>query len=200
MANSNRPSGLSPVQYINGSPWNGQARTYFIASGDTNAYAIGDPVASSGSADANGVPGVTIATGGSGNALRGVVVSAGGLQDGGPHADPTNLNTIVVPATKTKAYYVMVADDPRILFEAQEDSDTNNIAASMVGLNIDLISAANNGYISGWQLDSSSSNSGSTRQMRLWGLVRRPDNAIGQYAKWLVSINNHELLAGVAGV
>ena len=56
MANTNKPMGLSPVQYLNGSPWNGQARQYYIPSANTSAFAIGDPVASSASADANGVP------------------------------------------------------------------------------------------------------------------------------------------------
>ena len=81
MANANRPSGLAPVQYLNGAPWNGQGRVYSIPeTDDTNPFAIGDPVASNGDADTNGIPGIALATGGTGNLIRGVVVGVGVLQ------------------------------------------------------------------------------------------------------------------------
>ncbi len=198
MANVNQPKGLWPTQYLNGAPWNGQARLYFIASTDANAYAIGDPVASSGSADTNGVPGVTLATAGAGNAVRGVIVGCGTTE--GLMADPNNLNTTVIPATKSQNYYVMVADDPNILFEAQEVGTGTALTAAEVGLNANLLAGANNGYQSGWQIDNSGEGTGATLQVRLMGLVRRQQNAFGAYAKWLVKINNHELAAGTAGV
>lgn len=198
MPNANRPSGLSPVQFLTGATWNGQARTYFIASTDTNAFAIGDPVASSGSADSNGVPGITLATAGTGNPIRGVIVGLGTEES--LMADPDNLNTTVVPATKTKAYYALVADDPGIIFEAQEIGTGTALTAAEVGLNANLVAGANNGYLSGWQIDNSGEGAGSTLQVRLLGLARRQDNAFGQYAKWLVKINNHELAAGTAGI
>lgn len=198
MANANKPMGLSPVQYLSGAPWNGQARVYYIASTDTNAFAIGDPVASSGSADSNGVPGITLATAGSGNAIRGVVVGLGTKES--LMADPNNLNTTVAPATKTQAYYALVADDPNIIFEVQEIGTGTALTAAEVGLNANLASGTNNGYASGWQVDNSGEGVGATLQVRLLGLARRQDNAFGQYAKWLVKINNHELAAGTAGV
>lgn len=198
MANVNQPKGLWPTQYLNGAPWNGQARLYFIASTDANAYAIGDPVASSGSADTNGVPGVTLATAGAGNAVRGVIVGCGTAE--GLMADPNNLNTTVIPATKSQNYYVMVADDPNILFEAQEVGTGTALTAAEVGLNANLLAGTNNGYQSGWQIDNSGEGTGATLQVRLMGLVRRQQNAFGAYAKWLVKINNHELAAGTAGV
>jgi len=201
MANTNAPSGLAPVQYLNGSPWNGQARRYYIAQNDVNAYAIGDPVkTASGGGDARGVAGVTLATAGTGNAVRGVIVSAGGLQYGGPSANPGNLDTTVIPATKLQAYYVMVADDPNILFEAQEDSDGGAMTTEDVGENINLVAGTNSGYLSGWMLDSSSAATGATLQCKVMQMVQRADNEIGTYAKWLVKINNHELAAGTAGV
>lgn len=203
MANSNRPSGLSPVQYLNGTPWNGQAREYFIASGDTNAYSIGDPVDLSGSADAFGVPGITLALPGNNtgvNKILGAIVSAGGVQRGGPYADPSNLNTTVVPATKTKGYYVAVADDPNILFEMQEGGTNPALAAAQVGLNIDLASGANSGYLSGWQIDNAVTSTSANFQMNLFGLIQKADNAFGQYAKWLVKINLHRRAASVSGL
>lgn len=201
MANRNAPFGLSPFGYLNGSPWNGQARMYCIPSTDsTNAYAIGDPVVLAGSADAKGIPTVTLATAGYGNAITGVIVGAGGIVYGGPGANPNNLNTTVVPVTKAQNYYVLVADDPNILFMAQEDSVGNNLAATDVGSNIDLVAGTNSGYLSGWMIDSSTANTGSTRQLQLMQFVQTPDNAIGTYGRWVVRINNHSYRAGVAGV
>jgi nucleoside-diphosphate-sugar epimerase len=40
MANVSKISGLAPVGYLTGSPWNGKIRTYFIPSTDTNNYAL----------------------------------------------------------------------------------------------------------------------------------------------------------------
>ena len=72
--------------------------------------------------------------------------------------------------------------------------------AAASGLNANLVAGANNGFLSGWQLDSNTAASGATLQLRLWGLARRADNAFGASAKWLVTINNHELAIPSAGV
>lgn len=200
MANPNKPAGLIPVQYLGGSPWNGQARTYYIPSTDANAYAIGDPVKSlAAGGDANGVPGVTIAVAGASNAIRGVIVGIGAYET--LMADPNNLNSIVIPATKLHAYYVMVVDDPGVIFEVQEaDATGSPLTTANCGNNINLLAGANNGYVSGWQLDNNSVANTATFQMRLWGLSRRADNAFGAQAKWLCTINQHELALGTAGV
>lgn len=198
MANPNKPAGLVPVQYLNGSPWSGQARTYYIAQADTNAYAIGDPVASSGSGDSNGVAGVTLATAGTGNAVRGAIVGVGTKES--LMADPNNLNTLIIPATKTQPYYVMVVDDPNVIFSIQEGNTTTYLTAADIGSNANLFSGANNGYVSGWTLNNSGLATTATLQLRILGLQRTIDNTFGQYAKWLVKINNHELAAGTAGV
>ena len=200
MANTNAPMGLAPKEYLDGTPWNGAVHQYVILSADGNAYAIGDPVTLGGSGDDNGVPNVTLATAGTGNVVTGVIVGAGGITYGGPSADPTNLNTTVIPATKTKNYYVLVCDDPNVLFEVQEDSVGNNLAKTDLGNNFNLVSGTNSGYLSGWMLDSSSAAVTATLQLKLVRLVQRKDNAIGQYAKWLVKINNHTFGAGVAGL
>lgn len=198
MANVNKPTGLSPVKHLLGASMVGQGNIYYIASTDNNAFAIGDPVASSGSADTNGVPGITLATAGSGNAIRGVVVGLGRYET--LLANPANLDSIVVPATKTNAYYALVIDDPYVIFQVQEIGTGTPLTADEVGLNANLSAGANNGYVSGWLLDNSGEGSGATLQVKLLGLARKGDNAFGAYAKWLVTINNHELKAGVAGV
>lgn len=203
MANVNQPQGLAPVQYLNGSPWNGGGRVYCIPdTDDTNAYAIGDPVVLAGSADAQGVPTITLATAGTGNAVLGAIVSgAGALSYGSQYGVPAD-SPIVIPATKTRSYYVLVADDPNIIFMAQEEATGSAFTAAEVGLNANLVSGTNNGYISGWQIDRTTPGTGSTLQLKLMRLAQMPGgiNAFGDYAKWLVLINNHVFRSGVTGI
>ena len=200
MANANRPAGLVPLEYLDGSPWNGKARMYHIVSTDPNAFAIGDPVVMSGTGDSAGVAGVTLATAGFGNAVLGPIVGAAGAVYGGPGAVPGSLETTVVPATKTRSYYVLVADDPNLVYSIQEGGAGAALTAASIGINMDLVSGVNNGYQSGWLLDNASGNTGSTRQLQLLGLVQTADNAFGTYAKWKVRINYHQYTAGQAGV
>ena len=201
MPNINKPSGFTPVGYLNGAPWNGQARLYSIAASYGTALYIGDPVISSGTADANGVPGIAI--GATTGALRGVIVGLGVSE--GLMADPTNLDRMYRPASDSRVWYAMVADDPNIIFEVQEESNGTQLAATEVGLNTVSKSGTGNGYVSGWMIPSATGatpNTTATLQLRLLGLARRPDNAFGAYAKWLVQINVHELAhgTGAAGV
>lgn len=196
MANANKPCGLKPVSHLLGIPWSGGCHVYYIASTDNNAFAIGDPVASSGSADGNGVPGVTL--GAAGAPLRGAIVGFGRYEN--LMADPNSLDTNIIPATKTHAYYAMVADDPFIIFEAQEIGTGTQFTAAEVGLNANLVAGANNGFVSGWLINNSGEAVTATLNVRLLGLARRPDNAYGAYAKWLVMINDHELKVGSLGL
>ena len=203
MANTFTPSGLSVVSYLDGSQWNGQARVYFIASTDTSVYAIGDPVASDGTtgADANGVAAVKLATAGTGNALRGVIVDMGGTVYGGPGGDPAApFASAVIPATKTKNYYVKVVDDPSVIFEIQEINTGTFIPITDVGLNFNLKSGTNNGFVSGWTLDNTGQGTGATLQVKILQLVQRLDSAPGLSQKWLVKINNHEFSGGTTGI
>ena len=199
MANANKPAGLQPVQYRNGNPWSGQARTYWIPQTDTNSYAIGDPVTMlAAGGDTNGVPGCVLATAGTGNVILGAIVGLGRYEAG--MFDPSNLDRIIVPATKTYAYYAMVADDPDILFEVQEGNSATYLTAGAVNLNANLYAGVNNGYVSGWTVDNTSTGTATGLQLKLLGLTRKTDNSFGQYAKWLVGINNHIFSGGTAGV
>jgi len=195
MANTNRPSGFSPVQYLSGASWNGQARLYSIAASYGTALAIGDPVISSGTADTNGVPGIAIAN--TTGAVRGVIVGLGKYE--GLIANPSNLDLIYRPASDAAVWYAMVADDPNLIFEVQEESNGTQIAATEIGLNTIMKSGTNNGYISGWMLPSASAQTPATTatlNIRLLGLVRRTGNAFGAYAKHLIKFNVHELGTG----
>ena len=197
MANANRAAGLIPVNYLNGARWNGQANIYYIPQSDTNAYAVGDPLATAvGSADLNGVSAVTLATAGTGQPVRGVLVGVGTGE--GMMANPQNLNQIFVPATKTRPYYVMVVDDPNVIFEIQ--ANDNHYGQADIGNNCNLLAGVNNGYTSGWQIDDSVASTGYTSagQLRLLGTSRRLANVLGQsHCAFLVLLRTHEL--GSAG-
>jgi hypothetical protein len=197
MANANRASGFTPLKYLNGSPWNGQANLYSIAASYGTELAIGDPVISSGTADVNGIPG--IALGAATGALRGVIVGLGKYP--GLIANPSNLDTTKRPASDPAVWYALVVDDPNVLFGIQEESNGTALAATEVGLNTVPLLAAAGTYASGWLLRSASGatpNTTATLQLKLMGLQQMPagTNAFGAYAKWVVKINVHELGTG----
>lgn len=203
MPNVNKPSGFTPVQYLNGAQWNGQARLYSIAASYGTALYIGDPVISSGTADTNGVPGVVLAA--ATGAVRGVIVGLGVAE--GLIADPTNLDRTYRPASDPRVWYAMVADDPNLIFEVQEESNGTAIAATEIGLNTISKVGTGNGYVSGWMIPSvtgATPATTATLQVRLMGLARYPAgaNTFGAYAKHLVMFNVHELAhgTGAAGV
>lgn len=197
MANAIRPSGLWPVKNLNGAPWNGQANVYYIAAADTNAYAIGDPVVSSGNGDSNGVPGITLAA--ATGAIRGVIVGIGTAES--LIANPHNLDVTIRPSgAQAIAYYALVVDDPNTIFSVQEPGTGTALTSAAIGFNVNLVVGTNNGYISGWTINNTGAATTSTLQMKLLGLARTQNNAFGNGATWLTLINNHELKAGTAGV
>lgn len=201
MANTNKPSGLAPVQYMNAAPWTGGGQVYCIPSTDsTLVYAVGDPVVLAGSADSNGIPTITLATAGSTNVVLGAIVSGAGADAYGTDYGVPQESPVVIPAAKSRNYYVLVADDPNTVFEIQEIGTGTYFTAADVGLNCSLVSGTNNGYLSGWMLDNSTEATTAALQCKLLRLAPRRDNAFGQYAKWWVLLNNHVFRTGVAGI
>lgn len=180
MANANIATGLTPVRYRNGAPWNGVARRYYVPASDSTALFVGDPVIVAGDGDANGVPTVTRATAGSAGRITGVVVGF----------EPTAPFPLKYRAASTAAY-VYVADDPALLFEIQEDAVGGALAATNISQNIDLIAGNGNTNtgLSGFQADSSTAATTATLQLRIIAFQQRVDNAIGANAKILVAIN-----------
>lgn len=179
MANQNAPRGLTPVKYRSGMPYNGIARMYYK---DTTAgiIGVGDPVIrGTNSSDPAGYPEIVRATAGA--AVTGVVV---GIV---PHPDRLGQVGYLAAAD---AGYVLVADDPNLLFEIQEGGSGTQLAITNIGEHIDCITSLDADTVIGrskFQLDNAALATGNT--FRIEELVHRGDNAVGQYAKWLVSIN-----------
>lgn len=193
MANSNMPFGLKPVRDAAGKPYNGACNPYIVDSGNGTALAIGDPVVRSGTT-LKGLPTVVRATAGATNQITGAVV--------GFEPNPSIVaNGYRLAATEQ---VVLVADDPDLEFEIQEDSDSNAVEDTEMGLNANLASGTLNTYTkkSGFTLDSTSAGADATYQLIITGAPRRLDNEFpGNYAKLFVRINLHtERRSAVAGI
>lgn len=192
MANADSPFGLVPVAHRNGAPYNGAATPYYVPSTYATALFVGDPVVVTGTSNTSEIEGfipgslaeVNRAAAAGGNYITGAIVSVG--------RNPDNLSKTYSPAS-TEAI-VWVADDPDLLFEIQEDGDTTPLAATSVSANADLIYTHAGSTVtgrSGAELDSSTVNTTATLQLRILRILNRQDNAIGEFGKWLVSINLH---------
>jgi hypothetical protein len=194
VANSDSPTGLSPVRYLSGAPYNGAANLYYApATYDTNLF-IGDPVVIQGTSDSRGYQEVNKATAGATNRTTGVIV---GFLPNYPGAVP-NLNNVYGAASTLR--YILVADDPTLLFAIQADG---TYAQTDVGLNANYIftNAGNTATgLSGVELNTATDASDATFQMTTIGLLDTQNNEFGEFAKVLVRINLHTYAPGVAGV
>lgn len=212
MANTDRPNGFRPVRYLNGAPWNGQARMYQVPAANSTSIFIGDLVALSSDAPTGEVAAVMAAAVATDTPVVGVLVGvdpvtgrAGNSLQGGGDND-LNLSERYVPAEKQR--YVFVCDDPNVLFEVQEDSAADPVDAADIGLNATFINTHGGDTttgVSGMELDSSSHTTVADRPLKIMGLARRTDNefdATTGQAKLIVKINNHQFGSGtgVAGV
>lgn len=180
MANANAPFGLSPIMEGNGSPWSGATSIYYVPATNATALYIGDPVILSGAADADGVPTAIRATGATSARITGAVVGFV------PSA------TIIANGYRaaSTAEYAIVADGVGVLYEVQEDSVGGALTVQSVGLNANLVAGTGSRITgSGFMLDSSTAATSATLQVRVVKLQNRPDNAIGNYAKWVVRLN-----------
>lgn len=205
MANSDVRSGLVP-RFKHGAPYVGGGIAMHIASGDSTALFVGDPVVTSGTSNTAEVkvvggtfaPGtlqtVTKATAGAGNLIDGVIV--GFL--------PTDRDSGTYSPASTEGVAI-VETDPFVIYEIQEDGAGATIAATDIGLNADLVFTHSGSTVygtSGAELDISSKATTANLQLKIMGLVNRGDNELAANAKVLVSINQHRFKdsAGVAGV
>lgn len=192
MPNVNSPFGLRPYSMKSGAPYNGAVRTYYVPSGNSTALYIGDPVINvTNSSDGNGVQTVQIASAGATNnilgAFQGITNNAG-------------TSVITLQQTQTpylavgQAAYVVVSDDPDLLYLVQEDGSAGGAMVSGAsGRNANMLAGTGNIYSgqSGWTMQTASLATGPTLQLRIIQLLQSPlsDNAVGQYARWLVKIN-----------
>ncbi len=192
MANQNAPFGMGAITRT-GSDFIGVLNRYHISSGNATAMAVGDPVISSGTADADGVP--SIARAAAGDAVRGYIV---GFEY---KRETENLPNLRPASTEAYAY---VIDDPNARIVIQEDSVGGALAATDVGSNVDFAVSAANTVTGRSQvmIDSDSVATTNTLPLKILELYQSDDNEIGDHARWVCSFNTHELKAdtGSTGV
>lgn len=191
MANSDAATGLKPVRYLSGAPYNGAVNLYYVPSTDNTAIYVGGLVKAAGSADADGVMSVTgnVSTG---NAVVGVVVGV----------KPVTADSTIYRAAST-ARYVFVADDPNLVFEVQDDAAATP-TAGIVGNAADLTGFTSGSTTTGLSsieisMATVTDSGDGTEDVIIVGLANRPDNTIGNNAKWLVRLNNHFFVDASAG-
>lgn len=200
MANVDSAFGLRPVRYLNGAPWNGQARRYLLPSSDGTATFIGDLVKLAGDAGAaslvvDGVPAKglpTIAQSAAADGGVGVIVGFEPIK--------TSLTTLHRAASTARIAYVV--DDPNVIFEIQEVSGGTALTSAAVGLNANVVvgTGSTTTGLSAMELDNGTEAATVSLDLKILGLAQREDNDYGEHAKWLVLINNHAFRPGVTGV
>lgn len=201
MANNNAPFGLKPLN-LNGTSWSGQGKLIYIPSSQAGNIFLGDPLIPLGSTDGFGVPAFGIATAGATNIIGGSFL---GRANGPAGSGITLLQSDFIYRPASIAAYGFLCDDPDVMYTIQEDSSGGAIAVANAGYsNGNLVAGAGGSTATGfssWQLQSSTVASGNaTYQVKVLGLTRGPDNAIGNFARWNVMLNLSALQQGTAGL
>ncbi len=207
MAYPDQPYGFIPIRHKSGAPYNGASRPYWIDAADTpgtGLYFIGDPVILDGTANTAAVsvpgmgefaigmlPGVTIATAGTGNRVTGVIVGVG--------ADTRD--SLVYRADVTERL-VWVADDPELVFSVQADAA---FAVADIGRNSNILfdtAGSTSTGRSGAEADATSS-SGATAQLLVLGFVNDPlnePNAAGNRLEVVFALHTMGTAGGMVGI
>lgn len=202
MANTSRVNGLRVVKHLNGSPYNGQANIYYVASA-ADEILVGDPVKVASAGDANGIPGVDLC--GTTDVPVGVVVGvyhskfdpAGKMNSGSTALDLPAATQIAASGTG----YLLVADSPDVVMEVETSNGTP--ASANIGLNATHARAATTAAStsSTVTMDVATFATTSTLNFRVLGFVQRPDNEIAASAKILVGFNRHQFNSvGTTGI
>lgn len=193
MANANIPTGLNPVRYLSGAPYNGAVNIYSVAAGYGTAMFVGDPVVDIGTSTSSPLFGVTkdVQLAATTDVMTGVIVAV--------IADTRDSLTYRAASTQR---WIYVADDPNLLFEVQEGTGGTPLTAADLGLNISFAAGTGSTVTgrSGLSINNATEAVTNTLALKLVSFVNRPDNAIGDSAKWLVRINRHRYADQLAGV
>ena len=198
MANDNFPRGLFPINF------NLNQAHYYRVDTATDIF-LNQPV----TIPAAGFVVGAATAGASGLVLLGVAVGfAGtlkrGLATNDPFLDVSDLAP-PTPSSDTGDRYVLVADDPNQEFMVQEDTGGTALALADIGAAADVIYRGAGGVVDGnvdtglssLELDASTvaaGTAGSWTILRLHDVVNSDgtENAVGDYAKWIVRITHHQ--------
>lgn len=96
----------------------------------------------------------------------------------------------------------LVVVSPGALFEAQDNNDTDGLAAADEGLNIniELNAGSTSTLISGHELDESTLNTSNGLDLHVIQKLDVPGNDYGSYCRMIVMFNKHRMATVAAGV
>lgn len=194
MANSDKPFGLRPYSTLNGSPYIGTVRTYFVPATDTTAIYVGDPVKLAGGEgtlypDDLALPTATKAD--STDVVIGVCVGVKPLPDA--------LSTQYRPAST--AQYIMVDVDPQTVYLVQGDSQTWDATDPGNNANFTASTGVTTTGVSNLVVDQSTAATTATLDFQILGSAPIVGNDLtGGYPLLLVKLNNHQFVDGATGV
>jgi len=194
---TNAPNGFIPVKKLDGSAWTGATNPYQITSTYATALFRGDPV--------------TILTDGT----LGVGVAGAtcvGVFWGVKYTDSTGVvkfmnywpgNPGVLTGSVVEA---LVIDDPNTVFSVQETNASGAAGTPLAladrGLNINFLytSGSTSTGQSAVSINNASEADTNTLNCKILQLDPTPGNAVGSFANWLVTINNHFYRGGTTGI
>jgi len=210
MSNTSKINGFRPVTDGIGANWSGKVNMYAVATDEGTAIFVGDLVKLNGGGTADGTPAVSqcAASGIPVGVVVGMVPAKMDPIGGKMSTGSTTLDTPqYAAATAAVVKYIMVADDPNLIMEVQEDADTSTVAVTQLGLNFNFVvgSGSTTTGTSAMQLDSNTGNTTNTLPLKLVGFARRVDNDLADasgYKKCLVKFNAHQYVShtGSTGV
>ena len=194
---TNAPNGFIPVKKLDGSAWTGATNPYQIASTYATALYRGDPVTTL----ADGTLGVGVA----GSTCVGVFW-------GVKYTDSTGVvkfmnywpgNPGVLTGSTVEA---LVIDDPNTVFSVQETNASGAAGTPLAladrGLNINFLYTAGSTSTgqSAVSINNATDADTNTLNCKILQLDPTPGNAVGSFANWLVTINNHFYRGGTTGI
>jgi hypothetical protein len=195
MSSVSRINGFRPVKTVTGAPYNGQGNVYFVPAADSSVIMVGDAVKLLGDARAaTGAPTVTRVSSAT-DIPVGIVVGIlfSGVGDTINMPPVNDLNTPVYRRASTDRY-VLVSDDPNLIYEVQYAG--TSVSAATITTNVGqngqfLINAGNTSSgVSGFQIDSSGLATTATLPLKIVGFPNRPDNIPGDvYFSYYVKLN-----------
>lgn len=194
---TNAPNGFQPVKKLDGSAWTGATNPYQIASTYATALFRGDPV-------------TTLADGTLGVGVAGATCV--GVFWGVKYTDSTGVvkfmnywpgNPGVLTGSVVEA---LVIDDPNTVFSVQETSGTGTAGTPLAladrGLNINFLYTAGSTSTgsSAVSINNATEADTNTLNCKILQLDPTPGNAVGAFANWLVTLNNHFYRGGTTGI
>lgn len=194
---TNAPQGLQPVRKLDGSAWTSSLNSYQIVTTYADSMFTGDPV--------------TIGT--DGYLARGVAGSAiVGVFMGVKYTDSTGTVKFMPywpgnPGVQTgSTVEALVLDDPNLVFSIQETNGSGAAGTPLAladrGLNANFLYTAGNTATgqSAVSLNNATEANTITLNLKIIDLDPTPGNALGSFANWLVTVNNHLYKGGVTGI